>query len=318
MVHAIIEFITKNSAQRFFEFIQDDTTFSDYKKFIITGTITEPRRREIIKYLKSDDKRDLKILIVATQVVEAGLDIDMDIGFKDMSIMDSEEQFAGRINRNAAKNNCEIFLFKSNLAKHVYNNDLRFKEQRKLETEILYEILQSKNFDEYYSMVFKNIEKYNKDIFAENLSSYLTILSQLNFLEVKRRFELIKSNTISIFVPLKISIVDFTIGELEFINKNTRYPINSLKVNGLNIWGIYKDLISNKGIDYLDKKIEIKILSSIINKFTFSIWKNPNFYQLLKHYGQEEYGYFFLEHWQTIYTYENGLKTDLETDCNFI
>lgn len=44
--------------------------------------------------------KDKAVILVATQVVEAGIDIDMDIGYKDISKLDSEEQFIGRINRN--------------------------------------------------------------------------------------------------------------------------------------------------------------------------------------------------------------------------
>jgi CRISPR-associated endonuclease/helicase Cas3 len=318
-VQSIIEFITKNSAQSFFEFINDNSILTDYKKFIITGTILYPRRNEIIKYLKSNVKEDSKILIIATQVIEAGLDIDMDIGFKDMSIMDSEEQFAGRINRNASKNNSEIFLFKSNLAQHVYNSDLRFREQKNIGKEILYEILQNKDFDSYYSFIFNNIEKFNQDIFAENLSSFLVLIKQLNYTEIKRKFELIKSDTISIFVPLKISKESFTENELDFINTFNQSNSNSYnEVSGRDIWTIYKNLITNKKLHFVDKKADLRILSSILTKFTFSVWKNTNFYQLLKNYGNEEYGYFFLDYWEDIYSYENGLKTDLETDCNFL
>ncbi len=44
-------------------------------------------------------KKLSNLILVATQVVEAGIDIDMDIGYKDISKLDSEEQFMGRINR---------------------------------------------------------------------------------------------------------------------------------------------------------------------------------------------------------------------------
>lgn len=43
------------------------------------------------------------VVLVATQVIEAGVDIDMDIGYKDISRLDSEEQFMGRINRSGKR-----------------------------------------------------------------------------------------------------------------------------------------------------------------------------------------------------------------------
>lgn len=50
------------------------------------------------------------MILIATQVIEAGVDIDMDIGYKDTSRLDSEEQFMGRINRSAKRRGIVYFL----------------------------------------------------------------------------------------------------------------------------------------------------------------------------------------------------------------
>lgn len=63
--------------------------------FLLSGTILEPRRREIINELKNPLSRKKNILLITTQVVEAGVDIDMDLGFKNISLIDSDEQLAG-------------------------------------------------------------------------------------------------------------------------------------------------------------------------------------------------------------------------------
>ncbi len=55
--------------------------------------------------------KDKAVILVATQVVEAGIDIDMDIGYKDISKLDSEEQFIGRINRNFKRKVLSIFRY---------------------------------------------------------------------------------------------------------------------------------------------------------------------------------------------------------------
>ncbi len=69
--------------------------------FILSGTILEPRRKEVINYLK--DPKYKKILLITTQVVEAGVDIDMDCGFKNISLLDSDNvdswQKCGALNR---------------------------------------------------------------------------------------------------------------------------------------------------------------------------------------------------------------------------
>lgn len=57
------------------------------------------RKRILDKVKKATDT----IILVSTQVIEAGVDIDMDIGYKNISKLDSEEQFLGRINRSCKK-----------------------------------------------------------------------------------------------------------------------------------------------------------------------------------------------------------------------
>ncbi len=43
------------------------------------------------------------MIVIATQVIEAGIDIDMDIGFKSISKLDSEEQLIGQLLTNLDK-----------------------------------------------------------------------------------------------------------------------------------------------------------------------------------------------------------------------
>ncbi len=62
---------------------------------LITGDSSIQERKDII----ADIENMQEVILVATQVIEAGVDIDMDIGYKDISRLDSEEQFIGRINR---------------------------------------------------------------------------------------------------------------------------------------------------------------------------------------------------------------------------
>ena len=53
----------------------------------------------IIKKIKSDLKSGKKPILISTQVVEAGVDLDFDMGFRDLGPIDSIVQVAGRINR---------------------------------------------------------------------------------------------------------------------------------------------------------------------------------------------------------------------------
>ena len=69
----------------------------------MTGDDNCVDRERILRCIKTQGFEQTGYILIATQVVEAGVDIDMDIGYKDISTLDSEEQFMGRINRNAKR-----------------------------------------------------------------------------------------------------------------------------------------------------------------------------------------------------------------------
>lgn len=96
----MIEFIKKQSAMDFYNMFIEENEIDGLKIALMTGDDNIHERKKIINEVKAESG---KILLIATQVVEAGVDIDMDIGYKDTSKIDSEEQFMGRINRSAKR-----------------------------------------------------------------------------------------------------------------------------------------------------------------------------------------------------------------------
>ena len=81
----------------------------------------------IIKEAKNKERNSM--LLIATQVIEAGVDIDMDIGFKNISILDADEQFLGRINRSCKKKNCKVCFFKLDEGNLIYKSDVRIRKE---------------------------------------------------------------------------------------------------------------------------------------------------------------------------------------------
>ena len=70
------------------------------KLFYLSANIIPKDRGERIKEIAASIEKKEKIIVVSTQVVEAGLDLDFGIVFRDLGPIDSIIQAAGRCNRN--------------------------------------------------------------------------------------------------------------------------------------------------------------------------------------------------------------------------
>lgn len=317
-VYTIIEFIFKKSATEFYKLIKNsDHPFNEV--FVLSGTILEHRRKYIINFLKNPNNRKKKVLLITTQVVEAGVDIDMDLGFKNVSLIDSDEQLAGRINRNVNKQCCKLFLFDVNKPGIIYDKDLRFQETKKFLRENPAEhlrILEEKDFGHLYGLVVRNIEAWNKTTFANGkLSQYLEDIKHLRFESVNDNFKLIDQDTLSVFVPLSIplnqngeSVFDKT--ELTLLHKNG--IAGTKPIDGSEVFEFYLSLLERKTGDFISNRIDMKMLSSIMSKFVFSVFASPKIKRELAEFSnaeKSEFGYVYLSDWDKceLYTLEYGL-----------
>lgn len=312
-VFTIIEFIFKRTASEFYSLIRSLNNFFD-EVLLLSGTILEPRRKQIINDLKSGEKRKKKILLISTQVVEAGVDIDMDLGFKDKSIIDSEEQLAGRINRNVHKKDCALYIFNCDSEKELYSGDERYKIMRNLGVE--YEtILKDKDFDRLYTQIIKKIITQNGSKYIENISELMQAVATLNFRSVNNALKLIESPSISVFVPMLIDNRYFN----EYRSVLEEFQISYEEtVSGEAVWNIFTSIIQNQDEDYVKNKIKMKKVQSLMSNFTFSIFPNSRDYKILETYGYEKYGYFYLETYKDIYTVEDGINTTILSTSQYL
>jgi len=76
----------------------------DRDLFFISGDVTPQDRLKAIKKIKKNQP----CIVVSTQCVEAGVDIDMDLVIRDFAPLDSLVQIAGRCNRNQKNPRCDV------------------------------------------------------------------------------------------------------------------------------------------------------------------------------------------------------------------
>lgn len=72
--------------------------------YFISADVTPRDRLEIIKKIKAGKP----CIVVSTQCIEAGVDIDMDLVIRDFAPLDSMVQIAGRCNREGKKARCQV------------------------------------------------------------------------------------------------------------------------------------------------------------------------------------------------------------------
>lgn len=321
-VYTIVEFIYKQFATDFYETILGHNFFDEI--FVLSGTILEHRRKEIINYLKNPSSRKKKVILITTQVVEAGVDIDMDLGFKDRSIIDSDEQLAGRINRNVNKENCILYLFNLNKESVIYGNDYRYKiTKEQIKSNEYKRILFQKDFDSLYDKIFDAQNNWNNQEMVENFSDYESAIKKLKFQTVNDKFKLIEQKNFSCFIPMNIPIqVDsaisgikeniFNSSELLFLEENGVFPNQKNEISGIDVFEIYLQSIRNK-IEFTQQQIRKKTLQSILSKYIFSIFASPKIENELVHFydkDKSDYGYLYIERWRGIYSIEQGLDAN--------
>lgn len=103
-------FNTIRSSLEFYSHITIDRNVTDYKFYYLSTNVIPKVRRKRINLIKKAIENNEKIIIVTTQLIEAGVDIDVDVVYRDFGPLDSIIQVAGRCNRNKRLNMGEVHV----------------------------------------------------------------------------------------------------------------------------------------------------------------------------------------------------------------
>lgn len=91
---------TRRSARRIREGLAADAERLGFRVEFLTADVTPADRLTAVKRIKASGRDGTPCLVVSTQCVEAGVDIDLDFVVRDFGPLDSIIQIAGRCNRN--------------------------------------------------------------------------------------------------------------------------------------------------------------------------------------------------------------------------
>lgn len=286
----LFEFIKKQSAREFYSTIKDE--FDNV--YELSGDDNKAYRQYVINKSKNET-----LIIVATQVIEAGVDIDMDIGFKDISTIDSEEQFMGRINRSCLREG-KVYFFNLDPVEKIYRGDNRLGLD--LAQPKYRDVLQNKEFGTYYEEVLGKIKK-DGDRFQNglmtNYDNFAELVKKLNYKEISKTMTLINTQNFTLYFPFQIDLSIYE-GVKEFALLDEVF-LSDGKLDGQKVWDEFKLINTIEG--FPKREYQKSKLNALMQFFTFSLIKF-NEKHTLPYFNYEFGGYFFIQNYEEFITSE--------------
>lgn len=251
----MMEFISKKTAYAAWEYLQNADLGCELE--YMSGDDSVSERERILTKVKEAEQA---IVLVATQVIEAGVDIDMDIGYKNISKLDSEEQFMGRINRSCLR--CgTVHFFKLDNCRYIYKKDVRVNPKLTLENEDMRAILTAKDYGSYYAKVMKRIKSnINSGTGKGSIAEFFTAVKLLKWQWIAEKMKLIEDDqwNMQVYLARNIELEDGSI------------------LSGEDIWQKYKMMLNDSAMDYAEKRIKLSRIRAKMNNFIYQIKYNPS------------------------------------------
>lgn len=274
--------ICNTIAQSRWFFKELEHSFPDDTLIYLSSSLLPPVRRWKIRQIKKSPGRKI---VVSTQVVEAGVDIDLDVVYRDFAPIDSINQSAGRCNRNAERGTGLVRLFNLGKHKHIYDKVLMSITEEVLKT-FDSEILESQLFDLNNAYAESVRRKITDD---HNVSQNLIQSMQRLELEmIEKNFQLIEEDHrhYNVFLPCCIG--------------------------ARNVWEKYHR-IQEEFTNPYDRKRELKKIKPRLLQYITRFPKNKN-------YEPDDPKAFLVyeSNWQKWYELDKGFRLDAKDDTSLI
>ena len=294
--NCLIVMNTKKSAIFLYEQIRDQKT--DYQVFCLTTFLVPHDRGARINRIKEALKGGEKIIVVSTQLIEAGVDISFKFVYRDFGPLDSIVQVAGRCNRNNEYGEVggEMRLLKLVNEDHgatpyhsyVYEPILAQYAEQTLEQDVY----ESKDFSRLSEKYFKKFD------FTHKSSQLLAAICDLNYDDDRRS---------------QIPVEKFKLIE-EYSREALFVLVTPEAEQKMNLLLLHKEALRKEVLSKEEKEVilfEIEKLKTALKAFQISLRK-----QELDAYRDstvinEKEGYNFV-------SYENQRKYAYDPDTGFL
>ncbi len=193
-VAALVILNTKKAALEFFNYTKNHGDWE--KKYHLSTSMCPSHRKCVIRDIRDDLDAKRKILVVSTQLIEAGVDFDFPVVFRAMAPLEAVIQSSGRCNRegNLGEMGGKVFLFKlqdGGMPDKTYSACAGQAED--MIKQDINQLHEHKIFNEYYAQIIQlyvDPDKYNIN----------DARKQFNFETVNDSFRIIQNPTEGLYI----------------------------------------------------------------------------------------------------------------------
>ncbi|MFD2037559.1 CRISPR-associated helicase Cas3' [Belliella marina] len=214
------------------------------KLFYLSASIIPHSREKVLNdNISPLLKKKEPLILISTQVIEAGVDVDFDLVFRDFSPLSSINQAAGRCNRNSSKVVSKVHIFRSGKEK-IYDPTLLSVTERTLNK--YNAIIQESQYFELNTSYFEAIK--------EKVQDYSYISEKLIKSVLSLKFEDVGTDK------------DFRLIVEKYKSYNFFIPVNE---KALLLWDIYLQLMEIE--EHFERKQKLKLHFPKMMKYVIKI-----------------------------------------------
>lgn len=208
------------------------------KKYHLSTYMSPYHRSGIISSIKRDLKDNIKITVVSTSLVEAGVDLDFESVFRELTGLDSILQAGGRCNREGKRKTGKVFIFETD--DRIRNGDIQTRINITKNLLDTYPTVNSSEcIEEYYNRLFNENES---DIHRNTIAHFDSITNSFDsrtvntpmtmpFKSYAQNFKYINSDTISIVINHENDNCQTLISKLILGNMQVRRSLQRYSVS---------------------------------------------------------------------------------------
>ena len=243
---------TISSSKEIYHKIKDCNLCNDL--YYLSTNIVPNQRGRRIRTIKNLIENNHKPIVVSTQVIEAGVDIDFDVVIRDIGPLDSIIQATGRCNREFRDSQKEVYIFcLNNFATYVYG---------KIYPDITKELLKDREIQEncFYEIINTYFERVKPKINDDKSRYIWEAMLALRFYEDS---------------PPERGDDEILVSEFQLIKETGEYVDIFVEIDedAKNVWERYcKEVYQEK--DFIKRKIKYLSIRKDFKNYIISVRKD--------------------------------------------